>query len=238
MRLQRLSLFHETAFFISPSPFGRGRGEGELMNKNDLSELLERSALHHSHLCPRQILGVRLGLLGMKALSFDSPPDKKRLLVIVESDGCFADGVIAATNCTVGHRTLRVEDYGKTAATLVDTQTGRAVRVAPALDIRQKAYAYAPDEPRHYFAQMQAYQIMPDCEMFTVAEVQLTTPIEAIVSRPGARVNCDVCGEEIINEREIQHEGLMLCRACAGNSYYHAAVRISTQEMDLQMTGR
>ncbi len=204
----------------------------------NIQPLLQKSSRHHSHLCPRQILGVRMGLAGMKALGFDSPPDKKRLLVIVESDGCFADGITAATDCTVGHRTLRVEDFGKTAATFVDTVTSQAVRVAPALDIRQKAYAYAPDEPRHYFAQMQAYQVMPDDEMFTVSEVALTTPIEAIVSRPGVRVNCDVCGEEIINEREIQHEGLTLCRACAGHSYYHAPVRISTQEMDLQMTGR
>ncbi len=185
-----------------------------------LSDLLQKSSRHHSHLCPRQILGVRLGLLGMKALGFDAPPPKKRLLVIVESDGCFADGVTAATDCTVGHRTLRVEDYGKTAAVFVDTLTGQAVRVAPALDIRQRAYAYAPDEPRHYFAQMQAYQVMPDDEMFTVTPVALNTPIEAILSRPGVRVNCDVCGEEIINEREIHRGGLTLCRACAGNAYY------------------
>ena len=187
----------------------------------NLQSLLEKSYRHHSHLCPRQILGVRMGLAGMKTLGFDSPPPKKRLMVIVESDGCFADGVIAATDCTVGHRTQRVEDYGKTAATFVDTQTGRAVRVAPALDIRPKAYAYAPDEPRHYFAQMIAYQVMPDSEMFTDAEVQLTTPIEAIISRPGMRVNCDVCGEEIINEREVKREGLTLCRACAEDGYYH-----------------
>jgi formylmethanofuran dehydrogenase subunit E len=185
-----------------------------------LPDYLQKSSRHHSHLCPRQILGVRMGLLGMKVLGFDTPPPKKRLLVIVESDGCFADGITAATDCTVGHRTLRVEDYGKTAAVFVDTVTGRAVRVAPALDIRQKAYAYAPNEPRHYFAQMQAYQIMPDEEMFTVREVTLGTPIEAILSRPGVRVNCDVCGEEIINEREIKQNGLTLCRACAGNAYY------------------
>jgi formylmethanofuran dehydrogenase subunit E len=194
-----------------------------------LSDYLQKSTRHHSHLCPRQILGVRLGLLGMKALGFDAPPPKKRLLVIVESDGCFADGVIAATDCAVGHRTLRVEDYGKTAAVFVDTVTGRAVRVAPALDVRQKAYAYAPDEPRHYFAQMQAYQIMPDDEMFTVSEVQLATPIEAIVSRPGIRVNCDLCGEEIINEREIHRDGLTLCRACAGNAYYTSLLPAASQ---------
>ncbi len=198
----------------------------------NLQPLLDLSSRHHSHLCPRQILGVRLGLCGMKALGFDAPPPKKRLLVIIETDGCFADGVTAATDCTVGHRTLRVEDYGKTAATFVDVQTGRAVRVAPALDIRQKAYVYAPNEPRHYFAQMQAYQIIPDEEMFTLTEVTLTTPIKAIVSRPGVRVNCDVCGEEIMNEREIHRDGLTLCRACAGQVYYQLALNLAITPTD------
>lgn len=193
----------------------------------NLQPMLEKSTSQHSHLCPRQILGVRLGLLGLKTLGFATPPPKKRLLVIVETDGCFTDGLIAATDCTVGHRTLRVEDYGKTAATFIDTQTGRALRVAPALDIRQKAYAYAPGEPRHYFAQMQAYQIMPDDEMFTVSKVTLTTPIEAIISRPGIRVNCDVCGEEIMNEREVRQNGLTLCRPCAHGGYCRSVERNS-----------
>ena len=182
----------------------------------NIQPLLEKSSRDHSHLCPRQILGVRLGLAGMNAIGFDEPPAKKRMLVIVESDGCFADGVIAATDCTVGHRTLRVEDYGKVAATFVDAQTERAVRVAPRLDIRELACSCIQNEPRHYFAQMQAYQIMPDEEMLTITEVQLTKSVEEIVSRPGVRVNCDVCGEEIINEREIKQKGLILCRACAG----------------------
>ena len=198
----------------------------------NLQPLLDLCSRDHSHLCPRQILGVRLGLAGMKALGFDTPPDKKQLLIITETDGCFADGLSAATNCTVGHRTLRVEDYGKAAATFVDTQTGRAVRVAPALDIRQRAYDYAPGEPRHYFAQMQAYQIMPDEEMFTSTEVQPATPIKDILSRPGIRVDCDVCGEEIMNEREVKQDGLTLCRACAGNSYYHTPVCIPAHVME------
>jgi len=191
----------------------------------NLQPLLDLSSRDHDHLCPRQILGVRLGLAGMNAIGFDTPPDKTRLLVIVETDGCFADGLSAATTCTVGHRSLRVEDYGKTAATFVDTVTSQAVRVAPALDIRQKAYAYTPAEPRHYFAQMQAYQIMPDEEMFTVTEVGLAASIESILSRPGIRVNCDVCGEEIMNEREVKQNGLTLCRACAHGGYYRPVER-------------
>ncbi|MCJ7433291.1 MAG: FmdE family protein [Anaerolineales bacterium] len=187
----------------------------------NIQSLLDKSSRGHSHLCPRQILGVRIGLAGMSALGFDAPPDKKRLLVITETDGCFADGISAATNCTVGHRTLRVEDYGKVAAVFVDVKMSRAIRIAPVLDIRQRAYAYAPDEPRHYFAQMQAYQIMPDEEIFTSTEVQLAASIESIVSRPGVRVNCDVCGEEIMNEREIHQNGMTLCHTCAHGGYYH-----------------
>jgi formylmethanofuran dehydrogenase subunit E len=191
----------------------------------NITQLLEKSMQDHDHLCPRQILGVRIGLAGMKALGFIEPPTKKQLLVISETDGCFVDGVIAATGCTVGHRTLRVEDYGKVAATFVDTSTGQAIRIAPRLDVRERACSFACDESRHYFAQMQAYQMMPDEEMFTVQAVILTTHIEQIVSRPGVRVNCDVCGEEIMNEREILCNGLTLCRTCAEGGYYQPVIQ-------------
>jgi len=196
----------------------------------DIKPLLEKSTRDHSHLCPRQILGVRIGLAGMTALGFDAPPDKKQLLVITETDGCFADGLSVATNCTVGHRTLRVEDYGKVAATFVDVKTSRAVRIAPRLDIRELACSFAPEESRHYFAQMQAYQIMPDDEMFVCTEVQLAASIDSIISRPGIRVDCDVCGEEIMNEREVRAHGRTLCRTCAGAAYYHVPVSMAIFE--------
>ncbi|MBI5568150.1 MAG: TraR/DksA C4-type zinc finger protein [Chloroflexi bacterium] len=201
-----------------------------------LSQLLETSVARHSHLCPRQVLGARIGLAGAAALNLDlprndtrasSPSAGKRLLIIIETDGCFADGIEAATGCTIGHRTLRVEDYGKIAATFIDVKTGQAVRVAPRLDVRERAYLCAPDEPRHYFAQLKAYQVMPDYELLSIQPVQLTVPIEAIISRAGVRVNCDVCGEEIINEREIEREGSTLCRSCAGQGYYQLVADFS-----------
>ena len=186
----------------------------------NLTQILEKSMQDHDHLCPRQILGARIGMAGMKALNVTEPPKKKELLIISETDGCFVDGVIAATGCTVGHRTLRVEDYGKVAVTFVDTRTGYTIRIAPRLDIRERASAFVPNEPRHYFAQMQAYQSMPDEEMFTFTEVELLTSIEKIVSRPGMRIICGVCGEEIMNDRGILHEGVIICNTCAKMGYY------------------
>jgi len=163
---------------------------------------------------------VRIGLAGAAGLGLPVPRLDKRLLVIAESDGCFVDGVSVVTGCTVGHRTLRVEDYGKIAATFVDVVTEQALRLAPRLDVRLRACAFAPEENRHYFAQLQAYQVMPDEELLLAQEVCLTTPVSALVGRPGVRVNCAVCGEEIINQREINLGGTTLCRACAGPAYY------------------
>ena len=120
----------------------------------------------------------------------------------------------------MGHRTLRVEDYGKIAATFVDVRTEQAVRIIPRLDVRQRAAAYAPGETRRYFAQLQGYQVMPDEELLAIQPVQLIRPAAEIVSRPGVRVDCAVCGEEIVNEREVLVDGRALCRACAYGGYY------------------
>jgi formylmethanofuran dehydrogenase subunit E len=186
----------------------------------ELKPFLDIASEDHKHLCPRQILGVRIGLKGMTVLGFEPGYRHENLLVISETDGCFIDGVIAVTKCSVGHRTLRVEDYGKIAATFVHTRTGRSVRVAPTLDVRERAGRYAPDEKRHYFAQMKAYQSMPDEDLMTVQDVFLNPSIAELVSYSGRRTNCEKCGEEIINERELVIVGQKVCRTCAQGGYY------------------
>jgi formylmethanofuran dehydrogenase subunit E len=191
-----------------------------MINMINLTTILEKSSARHTHLCPRQVLGARIGLAGAAALGISLPLRGKRLLIILETDGCFADGVEAATGAAMGHRTLRLEDYGKIAATFIDVKTGTAVRVAPQPDIRQKAPQYAPEEKKHYFAQLIGYQRMPNNELLTFQQVSLSTPVQSLISRAGVRVNCAVCGEEIINEREHIQNDQPLCHACAGPAYY------------------
>lgn len=185
-----------------------------------LESLLSLSSQRHRHICPRQILGVRIGLAGATALGMDVPRGDKRMMVIVETDGCFISGVEAATGCSVNRRTMRVVDFGRISATLINVKTEQAVRVTPQLDIRSRAFDYAPDQKRRYFAMLHGYQAMPDSELLTIQPVKLTIDLQSIISRPGVRTNCHACGEEIINEREIFLEGKALCRACAGESFY------------------
>jgi formylmethanofuran dehydrogenase subunit E len=188
----------------------------------ELIDLLKLSSVRHNHLCPRQVLGVRMGLSGLAAIGIDAPMPHKAALVIIETDGCFSDGIEVATGAVVGHRTLRLADQGKIAATFVNVATGLAIRLAPRLDVRQTAIAYAPQVKKKYYAQLKGYQIMPEQELFSFREVTLDPSLHTILSRPGVRTKCDRCGEEIINERQVCLKGVTLCKACAGESYYQA----------------
>lgn len=188
-----------------------------------LDELLQTSAARHEHLCPRQVLGVRMALLAGQLLDLDLPRSDKRLLTIVETDGCAADGVAVASGCTVGRRTLRVEDFGKVAATFVDTHAGRAIRIVPRGQARELALAFAAEIDDRWQAQLIGYQRMPDVLLLDWQWVELLTPISTLVSQPGLRTACRSCGEEIINEREVIRDGIVLCRACSGQAYYRPA---------------
>jgi formylmethanofuran dehydrogenase subunit E len=187
----------------------------------ELDNLLILSAAHHHKICPRQVLGVRIGLLAGLLLDLPLPRSDKRLLAITETDGCFVDGISAATGCYVGRRTLRIEDYGKVAATFVDMLTEQAIRVTPRTSAREQAWDYAPSARNKWEAQLIGYQHIPGDLLFHWQWVELTVSIKQIVGQAGKRVNCEICGEEIINQRESVREGIVLCRPCADDSYFH-----------------
>lgn len=177
--------------------------------------------MHHHKICPRQVLGVRTGLLAGYLLEILLPQPEKRLLAIAETDGCFVDGLSAATGCYVGRRTLRIEDYGKTAATFVDTLTEQAIRIVPQCHARDLAWEYTPSARNKWQAQLLGYQHIPDELLFCWQPVNLTIPVKQIIGQAGKRVRCEICGEEIINQREVVREGTVMCKSCAGKSYFH-----------------
>ena len=162
--------------------------------------------------------------MGMRAeslLGVELPQIAKRVLAIVETDGCFSDGVAVAANCWVGRRTMQVEDFGKTAVTFIDIETQRAWRISPHPKARDAAAHHTPEARNRWEAMLLGYQRMPDEELLVCRAVVLNTPVDEIISRAGHRVDCERCGEEIINEREVVSAGRTLCRACAGQAYYH-----------------
>ncbi|MCL4543601.1 MAG: FmdE family protein [Chloroflexi bacterium] len=199
---------------------GDGQNGSLIRQETQLGDLLRASSALHSHLCPRQVLGVRMGLYAGELLNLSLPRADKQLLTITETDGCAADGLSVATGCWVGRRTLRIEDYGKVAATFVDTLTEQAVRIVPRPEIRDLASSFAPEAPGRWKAQLLGYQRMPAHLLFQWSHVRLLTSVHAIVSKPGRRVTCVRCREEILNDREVIVDGRTLCRPCSGLAYY------------------
>ena len=106
-------------------------------------ELLEESGKLHGHVCPGQILGVRMAMLGCTLVGVDEPTKSKSLIVYVEIDRCATDAIQAVTGCRLGKRTLKYLDYGKVAATFVNTTTGKAFRVVAREDSRDTVWKYA-----------------------------------------------------------------------------------------------
>jgi len=187
-----------------------------------LEDWLEEAAAFHGHLCPGQILGVRMALLGCRLLGLDpeDPGDRRRLIVYVEIDRCLTDAIATVTGCRLGRRTLKHVDYGKAAATFVDVATGRAVRVVARDDARETALHVAPPGLSRAAAQRHAYRIMPEEDLFRAQAVQVTIPPEDRPGHPLRRVFCARCGEGINDGREVIRDGQALCRACAGEPYY------------------
>jgi formylmethanofuran dehydrogenase subunit E len=174
----------------------------------------------HKRLCPRQVLGVRMGRHAGEHLGLDVPRTDKRLIAIAEVDGCFADGLSVATGCWLGRRTLRVAYDGKVAATFIDLQTLAAVRIWPAVESRAAAQLFAPFAPDAWHAQLEAYQIMPVAELLRTSRVTVDAQLAESFSADSTRVTCADCGEEFLYNRHVVHQALTLCRACAGDAYF------------------
>jgi len=191
-----------------------------------LDELLREAEIAHGHLCAGQILGVRMAMLGLAKLGIDDPRgrDRKRLVTFVEIDRCATDAIGVVTGCRLGKRALKFRDWGKMAATFVDVEKDRAVRVAAKESSKALAKQMYPELTDKNQQQMRAYREMPDDDLFDTQWVKVELGPEEFPGYKGERVVCEQCGEGINFHREVRREGRVLCRACAGESYYTPVV--------------
>lgn len=192
------------------------------MSYLDFDQLLERSSFLHGHLCPGQVLGVKMSILGLRTIGINDPrgEDRKKIIVFVEMDRCATDAVQSVTGCSLGHRTMKFMDYGKMAAAFINLKTGKAVRIVAKEEAREGAAKYCPGIKEKYAAQLEAYRIMPDEELFDLKWVTVVLKPEDMPGRPIRRVKCEACGEFVQDMREVTKNGIILCKACAGTAYY------------------
>ncbi len=154
-------------------------------------DLLRQAELAHGHLCAGQILGVRMAMLGCSRLGIAEPrtTDRKRLVTFVEIDRCATDAIGVVTGCRLGKRALKVRDWGKMAATFVDSSRSlirprssnrktTPLPTRPSASPPSKTPSSAPATLYPHIEnknqqQMLAYRELPDTDLFHEQWVQV-----------------------------------------------------------------
>jgi len=172
--------------------------------------LLEEAGQFHGDICRGIELGTRMTMAGLREIGITDPKgkDRKKLIIFVEIDRCATDAIMALTGCRPGKRSMKVLDYGKMAATFVNTETGRAVRVG----LKPKKQDMQADVPLDTFEEK---------DLLSVTDVEVHLQPADLPGRPVRTCTCARCGETILDAREIESDGETLCRTCfEGKAYY------------------
>jgi formylmethanofuran dehydrogenase subunit E len=171
-------------------------------------DLLHRCVEFHGHLCLGQVLGVRLALKGMELIGTDNP---KEMIVFIENDRCIADAIQIVTGTRIGRRSAKLINYGKMAATFLNTETGAAYRV----NVRQvdPQAGHSPEVRRQTLH-------VSEAELLAWKKVAVSLKPEDFPGKPRRTVACARCGERVFDGKDVPRETGPLCSSCADGAYY------------------
>ncbi|MCX6559290.1 MAG: FmdE family protein [Candidatus Aminicenantes bacterium] len=189
----------------------------------------EQGLMLHGHKCPAMPMGLRVGAAAMNALEVERAQDGQLLALIELGEDhcatCFADGVQTITGCTFGKGNIKKLHFGKWGVTLVETSTGRAVRVTP------KAEAMLANKQTDFFKEYRekgipASKVPPEVVEPLVQRV-LAASDAALLSvgpvfkyiiphRPHSfsSLVCDGCGEMVVEGYARIIGGKQVCIPC------------------------
>ena len=204
----------------------------------DLPKLLAKAGELHGHFCPFLALGVKAAVQAVNELGVGST-GMEEVIVIIETNNCFSDGVQFVTGCSFGNNALVYRDYGKTAFTLAK-RSGEAVRTS-VKDISRLLEEREPEAQRLFqkvVIERQgtdedqrrlrenwrriAFKMLdiPDDELFDIKRAHIQVPA---YSRILASVKCSICGENVMEPRARVQNGQPVCIPCSGQDYNQLA---------------
>ena len=201
----------------------------------DFNTLLEHSSAEHGHMCPGQVVGVRMAMLGCRLIGLDNPRSReqiKKLIVYVEMDRCTADAVAHVTGVKLGRRSLKHADYGIMAATFVNLDSARSYRVISTEESRELASAYSAGSLKKSSQQLAAYKKMPDSVLFRVQDVRVKLNRYDLPGPTRHKAVCSKCGQVVRDGREVVKNGDIYCKPCTADVYFTDAREISWPDMN------
>ena len=196
--------------------------------------LLEGSAKEHGHLCPGQVVGVRMAMLGCRLIGLDNPrslDQLKKLIVYIEMDRCTADAVAYVTGVKLGRRSLKFTDYGIMAATFLNLETNEAYRILSTEESRDLCSVYAPEIQKKSERQLKAYKRMPENVLFKVYRVDIPYSKYDLPGPSGKKSVCAKCGQVVRDNKEVMVEDKPYCQPCANGAYFENPVEVNPDEL-------
>jgi formylmethanofuran dehydrogenase subunit E len=210
----------------------------EALESGDLSKLLLISGMLHGHFCPFSAMGVKAACRAIKEMGVKSS-GMEDVIVIVETNNCFSDGVQMITGCSFGNNALIYRDYGKTAFTLA-RRSGDAVRIAVKVGpdflaerepetmvlfnkvIKERSGTPEEEKKIQELWRDLSFRILdiPDEEVFKIERLNIEVPAYA---RIFDSVKCSICGENIMEPRARLKGEKPVCIPCSGQEYYQLA---------------
>jgi len=104
----------------------------EQEQRQELEDILRKAIDWHGHLGPFLVLGVKMGIIGIRELEAIKGNPKLRVTVMTKPSvpfSCVIDGVQAATQCTLGNRKLRLQNSPKSVSAKFQILEGNTVNV-------------------------------------------------------------------------------------------------------------
>ena len=168
----------------------------------------------HGHDCPGLAMGYRMAKAGMNALNALRSEDEE-VVAIVENNACGVDALQCVTGCTFGKGNFIFRDYGKHVYTLYSRKTGKGVRIV------LHGTGIPKDMKENRTELIRFILGAKEHDILSTREVIIDTPEPA---RIHGSVNCDICGERVMETRIRNLNGKSVCIPCAERKEFHGRI--------------
>lgn len=170
-----------------------------------MNQAYEELIAFHGHNCPGLAIGYRMSKAALESLS-ESRAEDEGVVAIVENDACGVDALQCLSGCTFGKGNLLFKDYGKHVYTLYNRKSRKGVRVV--LNARSVPEDIRKDRDKFIDWLLTAAEE----EVVSLKEVQIDEPEPARIINS---VECEFCGEGVMETRTREINGKTACIPCA-----------------------
>ena len=162
-------------------------------------ELIDKTIEFHGHNCPGLTIGIRVAELARQELDIHQTPN---VVCVTETDMCGVDAIQFLTGCSFGKGNLIHRDFGKSAFTFFNRDTGKGFRA-----VFQNHIARDEDRDRRI-------QLLLEADLDTLFKVEKMDAPPVRPARILKSIECGSCGEMTMESRIRLFDGKNLCSPC------------------------